>query len=223
VPSRGPSPGPGSLSGQTARPIPVQVVGPSESVALAADPGAKQYGMRSGRLINWAALLVLVLMAPMPASAFELSGGVSLGGFQVGGTLPRLAVTPHAGISWRKESGMLFVAHDLLSILTPVNKAGTGIYNKASITIGYAWEKVNISAGPSLSVYSMPACGVTFLCGRVVGVAPGGHAQADVYVAGPLGVSVSANVDWINGRSLVVPEGVAAMVIAGPVVRWRSK
>lgn len=85
---------PGILSGQTARPTPVQVVGPSESVALADDPGAKQYGMRSWRLTNWAALLVLVLVAPMPASAFELSGGVSLGGFQVGGTLPRLAVTP---------------------------------------------------------------------------------------------------------------------------------
>jgi hypothetical protein len=179
--------------------------------------------MRSWRLINWAALLVLVLMAPMPASAFDLSGGVSLGGFQVGGTLPRLAVTPHAGISWHRESGMLFVAHDLLSIFTPVNKAGIGIYNKTSITIGYAWEKVSTSAGPSLSVYSMPACGVTFLCGRVVGVAPGGHAQVEVYFAGPLGISVSANWDWIGGRSLVLPGGVAAMVVAGPVLRWRSK
>jgi hypothetical protein len=126
-------------------------------------------------------------------------------------------------LSWPKESGFLFAAHDLFSILAPINKAGLGAFNKTSITIGYAWEDVNISAGPSLSVYSMPACGVTLLCGRVAGVAPGGHAQADVYFAGPLGVSVSALVDWIGGRSRVLPDGVAAMVVAGPVVRWRSK
>jgi hypothetical protein len=159
----------------------------------------------------------------MPAGAFEVSGGVGLGGFLAGGTLPRLAVTPHVGISWRRESGFLFVVHDLFSILAPINKAGLGVYNKTSITFGYAWEKVNVSAGPSLSIYSMPACGVTLLCGRVAGVALGGHAQADVYFAGPLGVSVSANVDWIGGRSRVVSDGVAAMVVAGPVLRWSAK
>lgn len=175
-----------------------------------------------GRLISWAAPLVVILMAPMAARAVELSGGVSLGGFQAG-TLPRLAVTPHLGIAWRRESGFLFVAHDLFSILAPVNKAGMGVYNKTAITIGYAWEKINVSVGPSLSIYSMPACGVTFLCGRVVGVAPGGNAQADMYFTGPLGVSVSANVDWIGGRSHVLPGGVAAMIVAGPVLRWRAR
>jgi hypothetical protein len=154
--------------------------------------------------------------------AFELSGGVSLGGFQVG-TVPRLAVTPHVGISWRKESDFLFVVHDLFSILTPINKAGIGVYNKTSAAIGYASEKVNVSAGPSLSIHSMPVCGVTLLCGRVVGVALGGYAQADVYFAGPLGVSVSANVAWIGGRSLVLPGGVAALVVAGPALRWSAK
>ncbi|HZH99231.1 MAG TPA: hypothetical protein VEX38_09690 [Fimbriimonadaceae bacterium] len=170
-----------------------------------------------------ATALLLALFGSMPARAFELSGGVSLGGFQVGGLLPRLAVTPHVGLSWRRESGFLFGAHDLFSILTPVNKAGLGVFNKTAITIGYGWEEGHFNAGPSLSIYSMPACGVTFLCGRVAGVAPGGHAQADVYFAGPLGVSVSANVDWIGGRSLVLPGGVAAMIVAGPVLRWRSR
>jgi hypothetical protein len=175
-----------------------------------------------GLRITWAAL-VLGLLAPMPGRAFELSGGVGLGAFQVASTLPRIAVTPNVGLSWRRESGFLFVAHDLFSILTPVNKAGLGVFNKTSMTIGYGWKEGHVSAGPSLSIYSMPACGVTLLCGRVVGVAPGGHAQADVYVAGPLGVSVSANVDWIGGRSRVLPGGVAAMIVAGPVLRWRSK
>jgi hypothetical protein len=177
----------------------------------------------AGLRILWTTLLVLVLVMPTSAGAVEFSGGVSMGGFQAGGILPRLAVTPHVGISWRKENGFLFAVHDLFSILAPVNKAGLGVYNKTSVTTGYAWKEANVSAGPSLSVYSMPACGVTLLCGRVVGVAPGGHAQADVYFAGPLGVSVSADVDWIGGRSLVLPGGVAAMVVAGPVFRWRVK
>jgi hypothetical protein len=43
-----------------------------------------------GRRIKWAAL-VLVLVVSMPADAFELSGGVSLGVF-LAGTVPRLAV-----------------------------------------------------------------------------------------------------------------------------------
>ena len=174
-------------------------------------------------LIKWAVPVVLVLVMPRPAGAFELSGGVGLGGFQAGSILPRLAVTPHVDVSWRRESGFLFAAHDLFSILAPINKAGLGVFNKTSVTVGYAWDEGNVSVGPSLSIYSMPACGVTFVCGRVAGVAPGGHAQADVYFAGPLGISVSANVDWIGGRSRVVPEGVAAMIAAGPVFRWRTQ
>jgi hypothetical protein len=175
-----------------------------------------------GLWITRAAAFILVLVVSIPAGAFELSGGVSLGGFQAG-AVPRPAVTPHSGVSWRKESGFLFVVHDLFSILAPINKAGLGVYNKTAVDIGYAWKQVNVSAGPSLSIYSMPACGVTYLCGRVVGVAPGGHAQADVYLSGPVGVSVSANVDWIGGSSAVLPGGVAAMVVAGPVLRWSAK
>jgi hypothetical protein len=171
----------------------------------------------------WAApLILLILVAPMPARAFELTGGVSAGIFQAG-ILPRLAVAPHVGISWRRESGFLFVVHDLFSVLSPINKAGLGVHNKTSITIGHAWEKVNVSAGPSLSIYSIPACGVTFICGRVVGVAPGGHAQAEMYFAGPLGVSVTANVDWIGGSSAVLRDDVVAMAVAGPVLRWSTK
>lgn len=112
------------------------------------------------------------------------------------------------------ESGFLFAVHDLFSILLAVNKDGVGVYNQTAAAIGYAWDNGNLSASPSLSIYSMPACGVD-LCGRVVGLSPGGHAQANVYFAGPWGVSVSANLDWIGGKSLVLPGGVAAMVVAG--------
>jgi hypothetical protein len=176
----------------------------------------------TGRRIPWSALFGLMLvLLPVPARAFELSGGVSLGGL-LAGTVPYFPVSPHAGLAWRIQSGVLFTVHDLCSILPPINKAGTGAYNQTSVAIGYTWEKGNFSAGPSLSLYSMPACGVT-LCGRIAGVAPGAHAQTNVYVAGPLGVSVSANVDWVGGRSLVLPGGVAAMVVAGPVLRWSAQ
>jgi hypothetical protein len=176
----------------------------------------------TGRRLLGAVLCVLVLVGvPMPAGAFEVSGGLSLGGI-LAGTVPHFAVSPHAGLAWRIRSDVMFTVHDLCSILPPINRAGAGVYNQTSFAIGYTWEKGNFSAGPSLSLYSMTACGVT-LCGPVVGVAPGAHAQTNMYVAGPLGVSVSANVAWVGGRSLVLPGGVAAMVVAGPVLRWSAK
>lgn len=155
------------------------------------------------------------------AGAYELNGGVSLGGFIVG-TTPRLAVSPHAGVLWRMEHGLLFAFHDIVSILPPISKSGVGIYNQTSAAIGYTSGSYSLSIGPSLSIYSIPACGIT-LCGRVVGIAPGGHAQAQIYMAGPFGISLRANVDWIGGRSLVLPGGLASMLVIGPVLRWKSK
>ncbi len=176
----------------------------------------------TGLLCAWAALSFLVLVvAPMPVEAFELSAGVSLGGIQAG-IVPRLAVSPHASLAWRREGGFLIAAHELISILPPINRAGAGVDNQTSVAVGYVSEKGDFSVGPSLSIYSMPACSIT-LCGRVAGLAPGGHGQANVYFAGPWGVSVSANVGWVGGRSLVLPGGVAAMVVAGPVFRWNAK
>lgn len=183
----------------------------------------KRRGRRTFRGLLRPSLLCAggIVAAPSPAEAFELSGGVGLGGI-LAGTEPRLAVSPHAGISWRMESGLLIAAHDLFSILPATNSDGVGVHNQTSVAFGYASENGNFSVGPSLSVYSMPACGIT-LCGRVVGLSPGGHAQTNVYFAGRLGVSVSANIGWVGGRSLVLPGGVAAMIVAGPVLRWSAK
>jgi hypothetical protein len=173
-----------------------------------------------GLLITWAAPLVVILVVPMPARAFDLSGGVSLGGFQAG-TVPRLAVSPNVGITWPVKSDFLFAIYDLCSVLPSLRNDGIGVYNKTSVAIGYTSDNANFRAGPSFATYYITACGLT-LCGSVVGVAAGGYAQTDVYFAGPLGVSVSANVDWIGGSSRVLPGGVAVMVVAGPVLRWRS-
>src|SRR5262249_62282991 len=111
----------------------------------------------------------------------------------------------------------LFAMQDMCSMLPPVNKEGVGVYNQTTVSIGYDFEKGHFSVGPSLAVYYMTACSVT-LCGRVVGVAPGGRAQINYYFAGALGLSLSGSVDWIGGRGSLLPRGGRAVVGAGPVV-----
>jgi len=162
-----------------------------------------------------------LVVVQRPAEALEISGGVSLGAMKAGAR-PRLAVSPHAGISWQTPSGFLFAVHDFFSLLPETNRGGVGVYNQTSIAVGYAWEKGNFSLGPSLSIYFMPACYLAW-CGRVAGLAPGVHGQANVYLTGPLGVSVSANVDWLGGSNAALPESAAAMVVAGPVLQWGGK
>ncbi|WP_437829342.1 hypothetical protein [Sorangium sp. So ce1153] len=176
----------------------------------------------TGRQIPSAIGLALVLsVVPTQAGASELSAGVSLGWIQAG-TAPRLAVGPHAGISWQMTREVVFRVHDLCSVVPPIQIGGAGVYNHASVELGYAWKSGDVSAGPSAAIYIMPACG-SALCGRVAGMAVGGHAQTNAYVAGPLGVSVSANVDWVGGSSLVLPGHLSVLVVAGPVLRWSVK
>ncbi|WP_437727037.1 hypothetical protein [Sorangium sp. So ce861] len=178
-------------------------------------------GHRSRR-VSWVVLVVPpLLVVPAQGEASELSAGVSLGWLQAG-TLPRLAVGPHAGMSWYIRRDILFTVHDLCTILPPTQEDGAGVYNQTSIDLGYAWKDGNASAGPSVAFYVMPACGVA-LCGHVGGLAVGGHAQTNAYIAGPLGVSVSVNVDWVGRGSLVLPGYVSVVVVAGPVLRWSEK
>jgi hypothetical protein len=165
-------------------------------------------------------LSVLVFLA-RPAGAVEIRGGVSVGGFQAG-TASRLAVSPHAGLSWRRESGLLFAAHDLFSVLPVARRGGVGIYNQTSLAIGYASKEVDFSVGPTLAIYSMTACGVA-VCGRVAGLGPGGQAQLNLFLYGQVGLSANGYVNWLGGRSQALPGGVAAMVVAGPVIRWDSR
>ncbi|WP_437756256.1 hypothetical protein [Sorangium sp. So ce1389] len=176
----------------------------------------------TARQISSATGFALVLsVVPTQAEASELSAGISLGWIQAG-TATRLAVSPHAGISWRIKRDVLFRLHDLFSVVPPIQIGGAGVYNSAIVAIGYGWDNGDLSAGPSVAIYFMPACGRA-LCGHVAGMAAGAHAQTNAYVAGPLGVSVSANVDWVDGSSLVLPGYVSVLVVAGPVLRWSVK
>lgn len=172
------------------------------------------------RLVSSACVAALVAVA-RPAEGVEWSGGLSLGGILVG-TVPRFAVSPHGGLVWSRESGLSFVLHEACSVLPSAGRLGLGVYNQASAALGYAAKEFDVSVGPSLSIYSMPACGPT-LCGRVIGLAPGGRAATNLYFAGRLGVSLSASVDWVGGSSLVLPGGIAAMIAAGPILRWEKK
>ena len=181
--------------------------------------GAKRADLRG--VIVCAMLFSSLLGAPRSAAAFEVNGGISAGGMLTG-IVPRLALSPHAGVAWRTEGGFLFEAYDVLSILPVGSALGIGVYNQTSVAIGYAWKDGTVSAGPSLAIYRMPACG-RVLCGRVVGLGPGGQVEGSFYVWGPLGLSIHANVAWISGKSSVLPGGVAAMVVVGPVLRWRSE
>lgn len=160
----------------------------------------------------------VLVVVPATACALQLSGGVSIGGIQVG-TDPALAVSPFVGVYWRNEGGFLLELQNMFSIL-PGSRIG--VHDRTSAALGYAWKTGTFSVGPSLSFYSMLACG-SVICRRVEGAAPGGYGQVDWYFAGPLGVSVSANVAWYGGRSLALPGSAAIMVTAGPVLRLEAK
>lgn len=81
--------------------------------------------------------------APAPAEAFELSGGVSVGGILIG-TEPKLAVSPFAGVLWRTPSGFLLEAHNMFSI---VPGPRVGVYDRTAASFGYAWGTGNFSIG----------------------------------------------------------------------------
>lgn len=144
-----------------------------------------------------------------------------MGGILIG-TDPRIAITPHVSAQWRLDGGFALSTENLLNILPAVNSLGAGLYNQTAVGFGYAWEKANFHIGPSLSIYSTPVCASTY-CGRVAGLGLGGHLQANLYLVGPLGASVSANLDWVGGKSIVLAGDLVAMVTIGPVLRWDTR
>ncbi|MEZ4301702.1 MAG: hypothetical protein R3B70_42600 [Polyangiaceae bacterium] len=149
------------------------------------------------------------------AEAFEVTSGVSLGGIQIG-TEPQLAASPFLGLAWRTEGGFLLQVHHMLSITIGRR---VGVYDRTALDLGYAWKTGSVTIGPSLSLYSVMACGVR-ACDRVNGIAPGGHAQTVWYFAGRLGAAVSASVDWAVGESRFVSDGPVVMATVGPILRF---
>lgn len=75
----------------------------------------------------------MIAVLPRSAAALEVNGGVSAGGIMAG-VVPRLAISPHVGLSWRTESGFLFELHTVASIL-PLGRVG--FFNETSAALGY--------------------------------------------------------------------------------------
>ena len=166
------------------------------------------------------ALVGALLLSPTAANAADGDLGVSVGGM-VAGTVPRLSISPHAGVS-ADLGGLRLGVRDMCSILPAVDVHGIGVYNHLSATLGYAWPAGDINIGPSFGVFTMPVCGVS-QCARMNGIAPGGTAQASLYFAGHWGASARVNVDWMSEAGGVLPANAVVVVVAGPVLRWSTR
>ncbi|WP_437554721.1 hypothetical protein WME97_22210 [Sorangium sp. So ce367] len=144
-----------------------RITSASAPCVAAARRGACTMSMRfHGKLGLFCACSLVV--APAPALALEFSGGVSVGGIQVG-TEPELAVSPFIGWLRRRTGDFRIEVHNVLSI---VPGAGVGVYDRTAVTFGYTTKTGSVSLGPSLSIYMMRVCGAV-ICDRVMGVAPG--------------------------------------------------
>ena len=158
-----------------------------------------------------------LLAAPAPARAFEVSGTAYFGAFQVG-TTARFTVAPGLAVRFGNAEGFNLTLHDGL-LLFP-GPGPFGLNNQLSAGVGWSWPTVDLDVAASLSAYWMHACGDT-LCGRVVGLAPGGRARVSYFPFDMAGVALTADAGWYGGSSLVLPGGLAVTVIAGPVIRWK--
>ncbi|MEO5731447.1 MAG: hypothetical protein ABI134_02240, partial [Byssovorax sp.] len=131
----------------------------------------------------------------------EISGTTGLGVLAVGVTPGRFTISPSASFSVRDERWFL-VARDTVSLLGATG-GRFGITNETTLGGGLSWELVNVSAGLSLTEYSLALCGPQ-RCGQVRGLAPGAGVRLDIfgpYLSGALGVAVDCAATWITGSA----------------------
>ncbi len=157
------------------------------------------------------------------APIVELSGAAGLGVLAVGVTSGRFAIGPSASLSVRGEH-WFFVARNTLSFLGATGGL-FGLTNETTLGGGHFWELVNLSAGLSLTEYSLPLCGPQ-LCAQVSGLAPGASVRLDLfgpYLSGNLGVSVDCAGTWITGSAAFIWSGVSLRCSAGPLLRFTTR
>jgi hypothetical protein len=154
----------------------------------------------------------------------EISGAAGLGVLIAGVTPGRLAISPSGSVSVRGSERWFFVARDTISFLG-ANGGRFGIDSETTVGGGLFWERVNVSAGPSLVAFSLPLCGPR-LCGQMRGVVPGAGLRAEVwtpYLSGGLGISADCAGAWITGNAAPVWSGVSLRCAAGPILRFTSR
>jgi hypothetical protein len=152
----------------------------------------------------------------------ELSGATGFGVLVAGITSGRFAISPSASLSVRGARGF-FVARDTVSFLGATG-GRFGINNETTLGGGLFWERVNVSAGLSLAVFSLPICGPR-LCGQMHGIVPGGSVRLDLFgpfLSGGLGVSIDCAAAWITGRASPIWSGVSVRCSAGPLLRFTT-
>ena len=140
-----------------------------------------------------------------------------------------LAISVGGGDSFEKHGAendaalLFFVARDTASFLGATG-GRFGITNETTLGGGLFWELVNVSAGLSLTAYSLPLCGPQ-RCGQVRGLAPGASVRLDLfgpYLSGALGVAFDCAGTWITGSAAPAWSGVAVRCSAGPLLRFTS-
>lgn len=146
----------------------------------------------------------------------DLDLGASVGGV-LAGSVPRFAASPYATLSWPLAGSFTLGVNEMASLLLAANNRGPGFYNHLSGFVAVGWKDGKILAGPSLTLFSMPACGPAW-CGRLTGFGAGGTLRVDLFER-PLGVSLGCNVDVPIKSTDLLPAGPAVMFFAGGVFR----
>lgn len=158
-----------------------------------------------------------LFIAASEAEARDYAFGITGGGLYAGSRFVP-AVSPQFSISFRTDNGWLLTVAEVFHFLPARSAESFGAYNHIAVGIGRAWPSADLSGGLTLPSYIMPTCHGK-LCGRVWGFGIGAYLQANWWL-GPAGLSASFNLDWVSGRSLLLPSSLAAMGVAGPMVRW---
>lgn len=169
----------------------------------------------------WFVALALSVV-PIGSHAADYSLGVGIGGM-LAGVKPHLTVSPKGDVYWRSESGWLVGLHDTANILLANGGEGPGIWNESSVLGGYATPSVVLSGGLSLAEYFMPACNAALTCGRVLGIAPGLHLQAHLFLSERFGALLSGGLAWAIGSSGPLHDTWMGSIVVGPVLRWKEK
>lgn len=171
-----------------------------------------------GARVALAGCAFVLIGSPAHAGAFELAVGLNAGGFAVG-SVPRFSVAPHLAFALQAPSGARLAFHELLGFVP--HPRGLGLYSQTAADIGYRWERLDISFGPSVAIYAIPVCSPS-LCQHVEGLAPGVNLQSNVDIFGPVGLSIWGAADFHLGDSAMLSGQVTATLLAGPFLRWRS-
>jgi hypothetical protein len=96
---------------------------------------------KTSALVLYGCVCALVV-APTSAKALEFNSGVSVGGIKVG-TAPMFAVSPFAGLLWRRGKDFRIEVHNMFSIIPG---AQVGAYDRTAVALARASIKENMQA-----------------------------------------------------------------------------